>query len=811
MTPGSSPICPRSRRPARLSESSIVILPLGAVEHHGPHLPMSTDLVMVDEIAGAVVDEYGDELDLWLLPALPFTKSNEHAWAAGTVWLSPETLLAVLRDIGRSLATLPARRLVFLNGHGGNTSLLDVACRELRIEHDLLTFLLHPSLPADHGGDHGADDPDAGFGIHGGASETSMLLYLRPDLVDPYHGWQFGTDGPAVHIPQLEDGVPIPPKATLQTAHCTVRYGVVWVALDDPVGGLPEVDVSGDPTYRFVRQFDEVWSAAAPRLVDNSFDPAHVAYVHQDTFGTPERARIPVPEIVFTDEGLVMRTALEVENHLELSKRTNLIDDESTVRMTESRLVAPFLRVMSITYPTGLHHVLVTGIAPVDDTHLRLVQWAWRNDTEVEVTADDVVAFDRAVTLEDKWLLEQTKPDYELTLNQLAHIKVDRGTIAVRKLYRSIVDGTWPALDTGAAADDPRRRGSTRRMSSGSLPTTVTVPVVDVSPFGSASTPDRQRVAAEVASGFEEIGFLVVAGHGVPDEVIDGIYAAGRAFFELPLDQKRAVRSPVHNLYQGYAHPGPNPGDHTSERQSYNVFRFDTIAEAVAHGYPEDLDGLFFEALWPREPAGFRAAVRAYYAHMELLVERLLEMVELGLGTAPGSLTSMLEHHLSTQVINYYSDDIDSGHEPSPYRFKAHHDGSLITVLSQNDGPGPLQLYHREAGWLDVAAVDDTFIVNAGEILTRLTNGRFPATPHRVLQPPADAPKTARMSTPFFFKPGLDARIAPLPELITDPESSRFEPHTGRSWYLRNQANIDNGYDSTKQYEDLASAGDVPA
>jgi creatinine amidohydrolase len=165
----------------RLTESSIVILPLGAVEHHGPHLPLSTDLVIVDEVASAVVTEFGDDLDLWLLPPLPFTKSNEHAWAAGTVWLSPETMLAILRDIGRALAALPVRRLVFLNGHGGNTSLLDVVCRELRLEHGFMTFLLHPSLPPDHGGD--GSPLECGLGIHGGAGETSMLLYLRPDLV----------------------------------------------------------------------------------------------------------------------------------------------------------------------------------------------------------------------------------------------------------------------------------------------------------------------------------------------------------------------------------------------------------------------------------------------------------------------------------------------------------------------------------------------------------------------------------------------------------------------------------------------------
>lgn len=168
-----------------MTESSVIIQPIGAVEQHGPHLPLSTDLHVVDEFARAVVDEFGEALDLWLLPPLPYSKSNEHAWAAGTVWLSPETVLAVMRDIGRSLASLPARRIVLLNGHGGNTSLLDVVCRELRLSHGFLTFLLHPSLPADHGG---AGHPaEGGMGIHGGVGETSVMMHLRPDLVHMEH------------------------------------------------------------------------------------------------------------------------------------------------------------------------------------------------------------------------------------------------------------------------------------------------------------------------------------------------------------------------------------------------------------------------------------------------------------------------------------------------------------------------------------------------------------------------------------------------------------------------------------------------
>jgi len=91
----------------------------------GPHSPFDTDLVVAEEVAAAAVGSCGDELECWLLPALSYSKSNEHAWAPGTIWLSATTLLAVLDDIGRCVAALPTATLVFLNGHGGNSALGD--------------------------------------------------------------------------------------------------------------------------------------------------------------------------------------------------------------------------------------------------------------------------------------------------------------------------------------------------------------------------------------------------------------------------------------------------------------------------------------------------------------------------------------------------------------------------------------------------------------------------------------------------------------------------------------------------------------
>ncbi|MCU1423590.1 MAG: creatinine amidohydrolase [Microbacteriaceae bacterium] len=167
---------------ATLTEDSILVLPTGAIEHHGPHLPLSTDYLMADTIGRAVVDAAAETgLDAWVMPGLAYTKSDEHHWAPGTMWLNGTTLLETVVDIGRSVANTPAKTLVFYNGHGGNIALLQVALRELRRRFGLRTFLTGSGMPA---GD-GVNGPDElGFGIHGGHSETSMILHLRPDLVD---------------------------------------------------------------------------------------------------------------------------------------------------------------------------------------------------------------------------------------------------------------------------------------------------------------------------------------------------------------------------------------------------------------------------------------------------------------------------------------------------------------------------------------------------------------------------------------------------------------------------------------------------
>ena len=165
-----------------LPNDTVAVLPIGAVEQHGPHLPLSVDYALVDTVVERTLRQVVDQTTVLVLPTLHVTKSNEHKNHPGTLALSAETLLAVMRDIGSSVARTPVQRLVLFNGHGGNTALLQVAARELRIDHNLIVTVCGWSGFAETGGMF--DPVEYARDLHAGDSETSAMLAARPDLVD---------------------------------------------------------------------------------------------------------------------------------------------------------------------------------------------------------------------------------------------------------------------------------------------------------------------------------------------------------------------------------------------------------------------------------------------------------------------------------------------------------------------------------------------------------------------------------------------------------------------------------------------------
>jgi creatinine amidohydrolase len=160
---------------------ALAIVALGAVEQHGPHLPLSTDLDIVEGMLQHALSTLDTELPLFLLPAMALGASAEHGDYAGTLSLSAEQMSAQLASVGSAVAKLGIRRLVLVNGHGGNIAWMGHAALDLRRAHDLLVVKANYMNFAAPGHLIGAEE--LRLGLHGGQAETAMMMYLHPDRV----------------------------------------------------------------------------------------------------------------------------------------------------------------------------------------------------------------------------------------------------------------------------------------------------------------------------------------------------------------------------------------------------------------------------------------------------------------------------------------------------------------------------------------------------------------------------------------------------------------------------------------------------
>lgn len=205
--------------------TTVCVQPIGAVEQHGPHLPVATDTIISEYIARQAAIR--SSAPAWVLPTLAYGTSNEHLGWTGTVSLDTTTLMAVCRDVARSVHASGFTRLVFVNGHGGQSHLLSMLARDIRIEFGIHVVTV---MPGQLGHPDGVTVSDAEWGIHAGELETSVMLHLAPDLVDMGAAV---ADGFAAH--QLFAASP----------HLTIENGFSPAWTTDDIA--PDTGVIGDP------------------------------------------------------------------------------------------------------------------------------------------------------------------------------------------------------------------------------------------------------------------------------------------------------------------------------------------------------------------------------------------------------------------------------------------------------------------------------------------------------------------------------------------------------------------------------------
>ena len=307
------------------------------------------------------------------------------------------------------------------------------------------------------------------------------------------------------------------------------------------------------------------------------------------------------------------------------------------------------------------------------------------------------------------------------------------------------------------------------------------VPVIDIAPFLAGSREGKRRVANEVGSACEEIGFLIVKGHGVPRDLVEEMYDVSKRFFALPLDEKMRARGSDRS--RGYGAVG-------EEALSYGLGQAAPadVKEGLYEGPMDVPDTAYFRGpegaphfvpnVWPERPEDLQRVWRGYYHHMERLAADIMRVFAVALDLPEIFFADKIDKHASRVRAIHYPDQREA---PLPGQLRAgeHTDYGTMTILRIEDAPGGLQVKTRLGDWLDVASVPDAFVVNIGDLMMHWTNDRWISTLHRVLNPPRDAKLgTQRISLAFFHQPNYDALIECLPGCKGPGNPAKYPPVT---------------------------------
>ncbi len=297
----------------------------------------------------------------------------------------------------------------------------------------------------------------------------------------------------------------------------------------------------------------------------------------------------------------------------------------------------------------------------------------------------------------------------------------------------------------------------------------MTIPSVDLSEFLSGDRLKKAAFVQQLGKAYEEVGFVAVKNHGVPDQLIADLYRYVQEFFSLPLEKKKAYEIPELAGQRGYTSFGK---EHAKGSDAPDLKEFYQYGQVPQDNFKEEE---YPPNVAINEIPAFNATFQNAYRAFEKSGKALLQAIALYLG---------LEEHFFDEYVHNGNSILRAIHYPpitqepkSAIRAEQHEDINLITLLVGASADG-LQILTKQDEWVPVTSLPDQIVVNVGDMLQRLTNNKLRSTTHRVVNPPREFWHTSRFSIPFFLHPKSSMSLRCLQSCIDEQTPKAYEDAT---------------------------------
>lgn len=298
------------------------------------------------------------------------------------------------------------------------------------------------------------------------------------------------------------------------------------------------------------------------------------------------------------------------------------------------------------------------------------------------------------------------------------------------------------------------------------------VPTIDLAPWFDGT--GRAEVAEHVDAALQDVGFMLVTGHGVPAHLRSDVRTAAREFFALPAAVKQRYAATVAG--RGWLPPGVEANAYSEGTETPPDLKESFAIGADRPTGDPEVDGYWFRSnVYPDEVPALRAAIEPYAERMQALADELLRICAAALGVEDDFFTRHTGHATHTMNINWYPPlHVVGAPEDNQFRIGPHTDFGTVTVLDREPGKGGLQVWTEADGWADAPFHPDAFTINTGDLLARWSGDRWKSNRHRVLPPQAEAPDEDLVSLVYFYEADHDTVVHALQPPIGRPNN--YEP-----------------------------------